>query len=257
MKIIAISDTHADHVTAGVSRYQEVRGVLMAAMARALEVQADLFVHAGDLCDPDSGPIVFECIADAVRVARTLEVHGIQSIWLAGNHCIAETGRGTTVLDPLKALENAGDAIRNLVHVAAEPRIIGVRDDFTDRLAVCLPYPSAAGYIPSSFVKLLAAPAVALTRESGRAGRVIVLAHLVVPGLLPGEESGEMARGKDVMLPDEELVKLAPDIVICGHHHRSQKFRTKAGLDVQVIGAAARFTFGEQDHSPGYLEIAL
>ncbi len=244
MKIVAISDTHADHVTAGVSRYDEVRRVLMAAVNRAVEVHADLFVHCGDLCDPDAGPIVFECIADAIRVARLLERVGIRSIWIAGNHCIAETGRGTTVLDPVKALDAGG-----LVRVATAPLWIELKSV----ALLCLPYPSASnGYDPAAFAVSMEPLAVRAKKDGLK---IVVSAHLVVPGLLPGEESGEMARGRDVMLPDVALLRLQPDLVLCGHHHRGQKFVTKAGLEVQIVGAAARFTFGEEDHTPGFLEI--
>jgi hypothetical protein len=79
-----------------------------------------------------------------------------------------------------------------------------------------------------------------------------VLSHLSLPNMHPGSEE-EMPRGREVDFPVERVLELEPAVVLQGHYHARQVVKLR-GLEVQVIGAPVRFTFGERaDGERGYL----
>jgi len=238
MKIVCISDIHLDCTTLGVSRFEEAKRALDEAVAYAIKEKADLFVFCGDAMDPDSGSIVFRCIDVLVRAASCLGAQKILSIWLSGNHDILEDGTDATTLLPVA---NAAYAmvISSPVYAPLSPRLELLAFPFTS---------TSRAYDPVEHAK----------KAADGKGPLLVLSHLHVQGVIAGEESKEMSRGREVWLPDEELAQLAkrrPMLVLQGHYHRRQRHRTMAGLDFQIIGATTRNTFGECAHSPGFLVI--
>ena len=71
---------------------------------------------------------------------------------------------------------------------------------------------------------------------------VLVVGHLVVEGVDKGDESGEMARGRDVRFPLEAIesrVPAARRLMINGHHHRRQIHK-----GIYIPGSLARLRFG-------------
>ena len=237
MKIVASSDWHPDHVTHGVARFAEVKEAAHRTVDRAIEESADAYVFVGDLCDPDAGSTVFRCVELAIDVATRLAARGIASAWIAGNHDVIEDGTGDTTLSPLRALANLG----HLVKVYERPGVFaraGVN-------IICLPYAATShGYdVEASIADL----SKGLARE-----KTIVAAHLNILGVVPGEETTEMPRGREVWLP-VEAAKRAASIVMNGHYHRKQ--RTKDG--VWIPGSLARLTFGEEGNQPSFLVLEL
>ena len=83
-------------------------------------------------------------------------------------------------------------------------------------------------------------------------GRLIVLSHLSLRGMVPGSESREMARGRDCYLPLEILDEVSkPTLVLSGHYHKPTEWRRGPGKHtVHVVGSIDRFTFGEEDNEP-------
>lgn len=232
MKFVAISDVHLDHVTHGVRRFEEVRDAMHVAADRAIEENADAFFFLGDLCDPDSGSSVFRAVEVALDVALRLVMRHIPSVWLAGNHDVIEDGTGDTTLSPLRALQHPG-----LVHVAERPRTIVI----ADRHVVCLPFTATSHpYDVEGAVGMMTAN---LRRETA-----ISLSHLNVPGVVPGEETLEMPRGREVILP-VHLLKDRVGLMLQGHYHRQQV----TGDGVVIPGSLARLAFGEEGNRPGFL----
>ena len=128
-----------------------------------------------------------------------------------------------------------------VVLVAEAPKVWEVA---TGRFAVGrLPYPGAVQYDPDATLRLAGAGKLP----------VVVLAHLNIPGLLPGEESLELARGRDVFFPVEAAREVRPALMVCGHHHKRQV--TPDGI--HVVGSPARLTFGEQGHDPAFLVLEV
>jgi DNA repair exonuclease SbcCD nuclease subunit len=253
MKVLLVSDLHADWVTAGVSRFEEVERSLFQAVDHAVSKLGpdDLFVCLGDVSDPDCGPVGFRVSKMIVKAALRLWGSEITQLWVAGNHDPVMDGRGQTVLAPLKALEeelnfagNDPDACR--VMVAEGPCFFAYRE----ALVLGLPYPGAVAYDPAKELE---------TVNSARQ-KLLVFSHLVVPGASQGEEASEMARGKDVLFPVEAALKARPALIANGHHHRRQVVSLgPSGPDIFIPGSAARLRFGPEEEfpDPGFLVLTI
>lgn len=232
MRIVVVSDLHLDHVTSGVSRFDDVAVAVTMASDFARRGKADAFVCLGDVMDPDSGAKVFRCIHFLLEIAVLLHTDGVPSYWLAGNHDVIEDGGGRTTLEPLRAI--AGATVVDRPGKVCIPN----RKGGQGLLAAAFPFASLkTHYEPSeAFVD---AP--------------LVFSHLNVAGIQPGEESGEMARGRDVALP---LSRLRGKTVLQGHYHRAQRQEIE-GVDVRVVGSIQRLTHGEEIHRPNFLAVEV
>jgi DNA repair exonuclease SbcCD nuclease subunit len=234
MKIVVSSDWHLDHVTHGVARFAELRDAAHHTVDVAIAEGAEAYVFAGDLCDPDSGSCVFRAVQVAIEVAQRLKARKIQSIWVAGNHDVIEDGSGDTTLSPMRALGCDDPGSCAWAFVVEQPRVIEL---MTRKTILCLPFAATShGYDVEKFVKATAP------------GNILSVSHLNVPGVIPGEETTEMPRGREVLLPTE-LVKTKANLVLNGHYHRQQM--TADG--VWIPGSLARLTFGEEGNLPGFL----
>lgn len=236
MKAVVTSDLHLDWTTHGVRRFGEISEALHRVADAAIEEGAGAFFFLGDLCDPDSGSCVFRVVETALNVAIKLQLRGIPSVWLAGNHDTIEDGSGDTSLSPLRALEVEGS-----VFVAERPRRIVLNETHV----ICLPFTatSHAYDVEKTLVELT---------EASPTSRTVILSHLAVPGIEPGEETTEMPRGREVVLP-VDVARARARLILQGHYHRQQ--RTKDG--VWVAGSLARLTFCEERHEPGYLVVEV
>lgn len=240
MKLVYSSDWHLDANTAGVRRIGELERAVDCVMQAAKH--ADLFIFGGDLCDPDSGSIAFECMRIAVHAALKLAAEGVESFWLSGNHCVLETGTGGTTLAPLKGIPS------QLIHVVDRPLITRIKD-----VEFCfLPFTASSHtYDPAAFV----------AGVGDLPGHLVVVGHLMIRGMQPGEETLEMPRGRDIWFPDQEIFderKGKPTIVLAGHYHRGGTYATPSGLEVHIPGSLARLRFGpEEDVVPAFIELVV
>jgi DNA repair exonuclease SbcCD nuclease subunit len=236
MKIVVASDLHADWTSLGVSRFAEVEESAHKVVDHAVRVGAEAFLFPGDLADPDTGGGTFRAQALAVEMAMALAHHDIISVWLSGNHDVCEDGTGQCVLAPLGALS----MYEPKIHVATRPRVVWLDNDVA---VLCLPF------IPASHGVDMAEAARELWPE---AHRIIVLSHLTIPGIVPGTETNDMPRGREVLYPLAETVRAAARIQ--GHYHQRQMFDPgDGGPPIIIPGALARLGFGEQDHDPGFI----
>lgn len=250
-RIIVSSDWHDDAVTRGVSRRKEIRDAVWQSVNHAIARDADAYVFAGDLCDPDDGPTVAVASEFAVEVARHLSSHKIPSYWITGNHDTIENGRDTS-LSPLRGLNDP-----NIV-VAERPMVVG---PFAPIVGVGVSWvllPHTAYGAKEHSVDMLPK----LLEYTAGFSSVVIVAHLSVSGMQPGEETTEMPRGRELTLPTHliaEHQRRHPEqriIVINGHYHR-QTNHAVDGIVVHVPGSLARLTFGEQDHTPSFLDIEI
>jgi DNA repair exonuclease SbcCD nuclease subunit len=253
MKIVASSDWHPDHVTAGFPRFDDVRKAAKQSVARAIAIGAKLYLFTGDLCDPDRGR-AHEAGALLIDCALELRREGIATRAIPGNHDVLEDGTGTSTLEPLAALE-AIEAITGVgedgtIRVAKTAEFESVGDWPFDLLA--LPYVARShAYDPVVSVAI----AKEEREKSGRSDRpIIVYGHLMLEGIEQGSESAEMARGRDLFFPIGEVLAAFGDkaIMLNGHYHKRQKHR-----GVQVVGSLERLTFGEEGTKPGWLELEV
>ncbi len=230
-KFFVSSDWHLDAVTAGVKRRGEVLEAVRSICSRARNEGAG-FIFAGDLCDPDALDS-HRHTAAVIQLASNLRSNNVPSLWIAGNHDIVEDGCQTTTLEPLAA---------SGATVVLNPE----RVDFAGFDIGLLPYTAKTHpYDPAIQVKQWI--------EMGAGIPDVVIGHLDCGLLQPGSETDTMARGRRLEWPLHELATLMPGVtLIGGHYHRGQQ---KGPL--HIIGAPARFNFGEADHVPSYLSVEL
>jgi DNA repair exonuclease SbcCD nuclease subunit len=243
VRVVVVSDAHHDWVTSGVARAEEVERALWQSVEVAREQRAAAWVFAGDMCDPDDVSSVLRAGELAVALATEL-ARFTRSVWLTGNHDVLEDGRETSTLQPLRGMGHG-------VNLFVRPGLF-----LTDGLiVVALPYVATAGaYDPIAIVKQAAQGA----RLAQPDWPMLVVGHLSVPGVQPGEEVKELARGRDVVLPLAEIAKLPGRVtVVNGHYHRAQVFHSPEGVDVHVPGSLVRLTHGEEAHEPSILVLDL
>jgi DNA repair exonuclease SbcCD nuclease subunit len=241
MKFLVTSDWHADWSTLGVSRYSDVENAVSETVHAAIEHQVDAYVFAGDLTDPDSGPAVFDAMALAGNTAARLRQANIPSLWIPGNHDVIEDGTGRTTLraslQPLRMFSG--------VHLFEQPgthRVLSRTGDCAFHV-VLLPFTATSHrYDPAAFVR----------QTTSDLEQFIVVGHLQIPGMHPGEETNEMPRGRDIPFPIEECTDAVARFN--GHYHR-QQYVERGGI--HIPGSLARLTFGEVDHKPGYLIVEV
>lgn len=230
-RLLVTGDWHADRRTFGVPRFQEVSRAVGIAIGEAIKAKCDGFVFLGDLCDPDSAGDTILSIELLMWAAAMLSGEGIRSFWLAGNHDVVEDGSGVTTISPLRSLDRSH---AGLVHVFERPKFMKL-DGWPGILA--LPFTAtAAAYDPVAFA----------SEVEGRDN--ITLGHLLVAGVLPGEETYEMPRGREIAFPMQEACSRS-QLVLHGHYHRRQVTPEK----IIIPGTLARLTFGEEANEPGFV----
>jgi len=240
VKMLVTSDWHLDATTGGVDRFDDVSSAVAETVEAARAEEVDLYVFLGDLCDPDANRAP-RCVSRAIVVARRLHGAGICSRWLVGNHDVIEDGSGSHTLAPMQAAQAAPTADSPGWCVVDRPmveRIAGVT-------FVWLPYvPRCASYDAGEFVRSV--------ETSGTPQRVVVAGHLSIHGQVPGSETTDMPRGRDLWLPTDAIAQRWPHAVVMnGHYHRAQQ------SPVIIPGSLARLTFGEESHNPGFMIVEV
>jgi len=250
MKFLAISDLHLDAVTAGRPRRAEVVEYLRDAHAAAVREDVDAVIFSGDAFDP-GGPL--EAYNSALLISALMAFTAQRRlIAIAGNHDVLDTselfeGSPITTLTPLRVAAHYSEDV-GLVNVFEYPCF----EEIDDYGVLALPYVSRAhsARMPNWVEEAFGAAA----RFAALGGRIIVVAHLVIPGATLGSESIEMARGQDQVFPFEAVAVLKPALVINGHYHARQEVLGPSDVLIQIPGSPLRFTFGEvEDERKGIL----
>lgn len=248
VKLVVTSDWHGDWSTLGVRRHDEVARAVDESVDVAINENAGAYICLGDVADPDTGGDTCRAQLLAMNAACRLARHGIKSIWLRGNHDVWEDGTNACVLTPMRALEDNDMP----VFVADHPRVVWLDDGLA---VLCLPFMpvSHAGDIEMAAASLF--PTLnALGHKIDTPPRVIVISHLTVPGVVAGEETKEMPRGREVIYPFASTKDAV--LRLQGHYHARQQFEPNDGGPPLIIpGSLARLTFGDEDHDPGFLVI--
>jgi DNA repair exonuclease SbcCD nuclease subunit len=244
MKFLLSSDWHADATTAGFGRLGDVRAAVEELVAVAVAERVDVFCFLGDLADPDS-PGAHAAAGLACWAATTLAKERIRSRWLVGNHDALEDGSGSSVLDPLRGVSaGAGDGMVRVFDRPAWELLGGV-------FIVALPYaPRSHPYDPEAFIRELPRwPELVQDNE-----RVLVLGHLNLEGIVPGSESLEMPRGREILFPIGAVLARFGDRAVSfnGHYHQQQTHR-----GVGIPGSLERLAFADGTGTPGYLLVEV
>jgi DNA repair exonuclease SbcCD nuclease subunit len=255
-KIVLTSDWHVDAVTAGVERYNELRAHVAALVAYCDRNEVDHVIFGGDAFDPGSmsesrwSSFILE---SAFKIQNAVKG---SSLWIAGNHDVVERSDGVTTLSPLRVAcdeinsraASITDRLR-AIHVAETPAhyVLNHPEVAKSVRVLALPFVARAAVKPDTYSSVF---------WQDELPPDVVVGHLTVPGIVPGSEE-EMLRGRDIVFPHLEVAALKPKAVFNGHYHRPQTINVE-GLDIQIIGAPARMTFGEVDATArGFLVLEL
>jgi len=244
VKIVVTSDAHTDWETSGAVRFGDVSDAMFRSVEVVREERADVYAFTGDLCNPDDAGDVLRAAELVLAVDRELAKLGVFRIWMPGNHDVFEDGSGRTTLSWMRSLDDEDSIL-----VAERPCV----HKYLNVRFACFPFTvTSHPYDPVEHARRVASSTPA-------DARTIVLGHLSIPGIQPGEEVKELARGRDVVLPLEEIAKIPGQVtVVNGHYHRAQTFEDKAtGVLVHVPGSLVRLTHGEEEHKPSILVLEV
>jgi DNA repair exonuclease SbcCD nuclease subunit len=252
MKLLVTADWHADQRSLGHARFGDVDRAVRQMVSCAADEACAAFLFLGDLCNPDGGSGVVRCCELAVSAALALQRAGVDSFWLAGNHDVIEDGSRDTSLSPLRPLASAKDS---LVHVFEQPGVAHLYElgGKASRCVTFLALPFTATshpYRPEGFVRE--------KLEKVRPGPLVVMSHLSVGGVQPGEETTDMPRGRDVLFPHECFPQGRLNTTLLqGHYHAAQVFRRGGLCDVVIPGAPVRLTFADEQRKPSFVVLEV
>lgn len=238
MKFVASSDWHADWTTCGVPRFEDVEMAVHQSVDVAIKEEVDAYFFCGDLCDPEDGQAMTKAVCLAMSVANRLKSRKIPFYLIPGNHDVFDDGSGLSTLSPL------GSFLYPSACLCSVPGAYDVPDNKFNVLALPFMSPTHPEADRSTVLSLLAPGQM-----------TIVLSHLSVPGIQPGEETTEMPRGRDVAFPFDLVASVPGEkIILQGHYHRRQDFvHQPSGMTIHVVGSIARLTFGEESNEPSFL----
>jgi len=239
MRYLLFSDVHDDSVTNGVPREPEVEefyGKILGSLEGI-----DTVVFSGDLCDVDSRDVL-RSVSRFIALGIDVVARGVNFVAIPGNHGVLHSSRVVTTMSPLARVAEYDHWSRHGagIFVAELPR-------YFERVNVlCLPYVSKRVYLSGQYID--AARDAFVDAAKG----CVVVSHLTVPGAVLGNESSEMARGDDQLLPVDTIKRLEPSLVVNGHYHRRQTVSV-GGLTVEVPGSPCSFSFDGDETDKGFL----
>lgn len=259
MKILVTSDWHVDAATAGVERLPEIAEYVSALEIAIDEQEVDLVLNLGDSWDPGSvhDPrwcrFVYESFTHLGRAVRSRVDGGGNGpglVAIPGNHDVVDVSDPTSTLSGLRV---AGDSATLVLEA---PSCHGIVRGSQHVALLALPYVSRAYERTDGYRRALD-DALEAALRAARNSPVVVLGHLAFEGMVPGSESAEMARGREVAFPVDLVAEVSPTVVVNGHYHARQTIR-RGALDVEIPGAPIRFTFGEaRDGARGFLVLEV
>lgn len=236
LRIVVTSDWHLDSITSGIRRRCEIENAIVSSVQTAINKNAHFYFMLGDLSDPNNVRLS-SSIATTIESIKYLK-HTIP-VFITGNHDVIEDGSGDHTMLPLKAI---GYRVFDYPIICKFTSNIGKNINL-----VALPYtPSCCSYDPVRFIK-------DHYKSIDNTYPTIVIGHLNIDGIIPGSETIDMPRGREVFLPITTIKKYIPNVMIYnGHYHRSQSYN-----GVVIPGSLARLTFGERLNKPGYMYIEV
>lgn len=246
MKLVIVSDLHADWLTDGYERLTDVKDALAGPVMRAKLIAKKehvVFICLGDVTNPGSRNH-HRAVALIAETMMDLGAAKISNYWLIGNHDVIEDGHRSHVLMGLQGVSGMGaclDAGFPLTHIISEPEVHWLEGNARAPV-LFLPYtPSAFPYDPADEV---------VRAAEQEDGIVAVMGHLSIPGILyQGSETTDMPRGRTMVFPTKECKRLLPKArLFNGHYHRRQVFD-----GITVPGSLVRLTHGEEANTNGYL----
>ena len=234
MRIVHVADTHLGYrnfsgkldPTRNLNQREcDVYDAWHAAIDLTIELEPDVFVHAGDLFDSSRpSPIA---VIEALQGFEKLRDAGIPAVVIAGNHSTPRFRSGGSVFG---ILEHVG-----ITAVWDEPQVVRVNG-----LAIhCVPHEPSA--------EQLLADIRGLPLDAKVDGNVLVV-HAGLEGVRQGYHEVN-----ETSLDPEELSGIEYDYVALGHLHRYQVPQ----LNAAYAGSLERLDFGDLAGEKGVVEVDL
>lgn len=247
-KILLTGDWHADHKTFGVERFSEIEHAAHNMVSVAIEKQVDVFCFLGDLSDPDSGGLTIRSVNLARECMIDLNMACIPSIWISGNHDVLEDGSSLSNFDLLPSFEKAMvvsdgcSIITGLTDRNSEP---------IDLAVLACPFTASSRPYDANKEVLNLATDTSLNN-------LLILGHFTIPGIEPGEETTDVPRGRNVLMPFVSIRQLESKysklLIANGHYHKQQIFKSKdCQSPILIPGSPVKLTFGESMNPHGYI----
>jgi DNA repair exonuclease SbcCD nuclease subunit len=237
MKVAISADWHLDAISNGIARYPDLSRSVDE-VVRRVGAECDVFVFAGDLCNPDRGARTLRAIGKAAEVAKNLALFDVESYWIAGNHDVVDSEEALSTLSPLIG----GDGVV-------------IEDVFSAPLdekwwLVALPYISKLRFNQEEFLAKVESELVSISNDGCRA---LVVGHCTeVGGAKIGNETTLMARGRGMPFP-VELCQRHGAVMVNGHYHKRQV--TPDGI--VIPGSLGVLDFGEEGNTPSFEIVGL
>jgi DNA repair exonuclease SbcCD nuclease subunit len=237
------ADWHDDRKIGGKSRYDEIEAFRHQFQKECLARDVDLIVHLGDWADPGADEL-----RNLTRISEqcaSLREHAREGlVTITGNHDVV---LGTEQMSMLSPIERMSKCLSNRpIQVFEQPGIVHTAGRGVQVIAAPYPYDTRDFAKPSgSYHDTLKRR---LEQASESSSTVVLLSHLMLGEVERGEESGELSRGDECMLPGYAIE--AVDIILQGHYHRRQRLWAVSGehrAEVFIPGSPIRHTFGEKD----------
>ncbi len=233
-RVVVTSDAHYGLKSGGFDRTDEVHRVMTNAVKYAIDVEADLFVHCGDLGHVANPPSRIHALW--VELFERLNHAQIESRFLLGNHDLVhrETNPHGS-LSPLYELQYL--FVKAVVKTSIE-RLGG------DGVGVLyLPYMSKSNIPEKVSIDEYNAGFLESQQEAlAKYKTVLVFSHLNPPEYKPHEDV--ILRPIHATIPREVMTGGWTDLVVNGHIHRPQTVR-RDNPAVVVVGAPVCTDFGD------------
>lgn len=232
-RVVVISDAHYGLKSGGFDRTDEIHRVMTNAVEHAIDVEADLFVHCGDLGQVANPPSRIHALW--VEVFERLNHAQIESRFLLGNHDLVhrETNPHGS-LSPLNELQ----------YPFVQPVVQTGFDMIADGVGVLwLPYMSKSNIPEKVTIDEFNSEFIGLHQSQiDECETVLVFSHLNPPEYKPHEDV--ILRPIHAAVPDEVMTGGWADLVVNGHIHRPQTVR-RDNPSFIVVGAPICTDFGD------------
>jgi len=247
-KILFTGDWHADHKTFGVERFAEIEASARNMVSDAIARDIDLFCFLGDLSDPDSAGLTIRSINLARECMIDLNMASIPSIWIAGNHDVLEDGSSLSNFDLLPSFGKAS-VVSDACSVVSG--LLNRNDEPLNLSVIACPFTASSNPYDAndSLLEL---------SQDIRDDKLLILGHFTIPGIEPGEETTEVPRGRNVLIPYASIQplekKFSRMLIANGHYHKRHIFKSKeCTTPILIPGSPVKLTFGEAASPHGYL----
>lgn len=235
MKAVVTADNHLNknfnkmRASQLEKRREELKEQFGKAVQHAIDIDADLFIHCGDLFDMPHPKN--DAMAYAARKIMELENSGVRTFLVVGNHDMSMSS-DKTESSPHSIFESfqASKIFMNCDETETEKIDI-------DGIEVGV---SGLSYNPLD------------ESDDPLEGKEIEKADVNIVASHYGTET--LSHDKDRSITQKSIKAISPDVICLGHIHKHRSYSI-GDTNVIVPGSTARMSFDEKDYSTGFYKL--